>query len=354
MKQATVLITGIGGPGAPGTIKSLKLIKERKIKIVGIDMDKNAVGFSMVDKSYIVPPAQDKNFIQTLLKISKKEKVDVILPLSASGINELAQSKKKFEDHGIKISISNPGALKNANNKYSLLDHCKRNNIPAPDFYLAKNYKEFEKAVFALGYPKKGVCFKPPISKGARGFRILTKKPNHLASLIDSKPNNALISFKEAQSILKIAKPFPELIVMEYLPGKEYSVDTLADEGEVLLVVPRSRDKTKMGISVVGTTVKDKEIIKYSKKIIEALKLNGNIGFQFKKDKNGVPKIIESNPRLQGTTVLCTAAGVNLVYLAVKLALGEKIVKPKIKWGTKMIRYWQEIYYDKSGHSFTL
>ena len=69
MKQATVLITGIGGPGAPGTIKSLKLIKERKIKIVGIDMDKNAVGFSMVDKSYIVPPAQDKNFIQNM-KIS--------------------------------------------------------------------------------------------------------------------------------------------------------------------------------------------------------------------------------------------------------------------------------------------
>jgi carbamoyl-phosphate synthase large subunit len=109
-----------------------------------------------------------------------------------------------------------------------------------------------------------------------------------------------------------------------------------------------------MGISVVGTTVNHPKIIKYSQKIIESLKLHGNIGFQFKKDKNGLPKILESNPRLQGTTCLCTASGANLVYLGIKLALGEKIIKPKIKWGTKMIRYWQELYYDKSGHAFTL
>lgn len=355
MEKATVLITGIGGPGAPGTIKSLRLVKERRIKIVGVDMDKNAAGFSMVDKPYLVPPVQDKNFIATLLRISKKEKVDVILPLSGAGIVELAQSKKKFEGQGIKIAISDYDVLKNANNKYFLLNHCRKNGIPTPDFYLVKNYKEFQEAVFALGYPGKEVCFKPPVSKGARGFRILTEKPNRLASLIDSKPDNACVTLNEVQPILKTAKHFPELIVMEYLPGREYSVDALADEGKPMVVIPRSRDKIKLGISVAGTVVNDQEIIKHSRKIIETLKLNGNIGFQFKEDKNGTPKIIESNPRLQGTTMLCTAAGANLIYLAVKLALGEKIIKPpKIKWGTKMIRYWQELYYDKSGHAFTL
>lgn len=354
MRKITVLITGAGAPGAPGIIKSLRLVKERKIRIIGVDMDKNAVGFGMVDKDYVVPMAEDKNFIKKLLEIAKKEKVDVIIPLVTKELLKLAQNKSKFEKFGIEISISEPKSLEIANNKYLLMKHCSENNVPAPIFKLVKNYNDFEKAVYSLGYPRENVCFKPPISMGLRGFRILTKKLDRFNLLMKEKPTNVLTTLEEIKPVLKKAKPFPELIVMEYLPGEEYSVDVLADNGKALVVIPRLREKIKMGISFVGTVVKDKEIIDYSTKIVETLKLNGNIGFQFKRDKNGVPKIIECNPRVQGTIVLCTAAGANLVYLAVKLALGEKIEKPKIKWGTKMIRYWEEVYYDKRGYPFTL
>jgi len=354
MKPITVLITGAGAPGAPGIIKSLRLVKERKIKIIGVDMDKNAVGFTVVDKYYLVPPAEDKNFIKKIKIITKEEKVNVIIPLVTLELFKFAKYKNDFEKKGIKVSVSELESVKIANNKYLLMKHCIENNIPTPAFKLVKNYKKFEKAVFDLDYPKKNVCFKPPVSMGLRGFRVLTKKLDRLELLMKQKPTNVLTTLEEVRPVLKNARPFPELIVMEYLPGEEYSVDVLVNEGEPLIVVPRLREKLKMGISFVGTAINDKEIINYSKRIVETLKLNGNIGFQFKRDKNGIPKIIECNPRVQGTIVLCTAAGANLVYLAVKLALGEKITKPKIKWGTKMIRYWDEVYYDKRGHAFTL
>jgi carbamoyl-phosphate synthase large subunit len=99
-----------------------------------------------------------------------------------------------------------------------------------------------------------------------------------------------------------------------------------------------------MGISFVGTVIEEQDLILYSKLIIKKLGLYGNIGFQFKRDRHGVPKIIESNPRVQGTIVLCTAAGYNMVYNAVKVALGEQLPTPEIKWGTKMFRYWDELY----------
>jgi carbamoyl-phosphate synthase large subunit len=354
MKPITVLITGAGAPGAPGIIKSLRLVKERKIKIIGVDMDKNAIGFTMVDKYYLIPPAKDRNFIKKVKRMAKKEKVDVIIPLVTRELFKFAQNKKAFEKEKIKVSVSDLENLKIANNKYLLMKHCRENKIPTPTFRLVKNYKEFERAVFDFGYPKNNVCFKPPVSNGLRGFRILTKKIDRLDLLINYKPTNVLTTLEEIRPVLKNAKPFPELIVMEYLPGDEYSVDVLATNGKTIIIIPRSRDKLKMGISFVGTTVNDKEIIKYSTKIIETLKLNGNIGLQFKEDKRGIPKIIESNPRVQGTIVLCTAAGANLVYLAVKLALGERITKPKIKWSTKIIRYWEEAYYDKRGYAFTL
>jgi len=354
MKKITVLIPGIGGPGGPGIVKSLRLVKERKIKIVGTDMDENAAAFGLVDKHYVVPPATDKNFIPTILKISKKEKVNVILPLSAAEISKLAWAKKKFLGEGIKISISDPKVLEIANNKNLLFNHCKKIGVPTPVFYLATNWPGFKKAVSALGYPKREVCFKPAAAKGGRGFRILTEKFDGLERLLSTRSSDVYLTSKGAEAIFKKAKPFPELVVMEYLPGKEYTVDALADEGKPIAIVPRSRDRVKLGVSVVGRVLKDKKIASYCQKIIESLGLHGNLGFQFKKDKNGIPKILESNPRLQGTTILSTAAGANLVYLAVKLALGEKIKKPKIKWGTKMIRYWEEIYYDKSGSLFTI
>ncbi len=109
-----------------------------------------------------------------------------------------------------------------------------------------------------------------------------------------------------------------------------------------------------MGISFVGRTIEVKEIIKYSKQLVESLNLNGNIGLQFKRDINGIPKIIESNPRVQGTIVLCTASGYNMVYNSVKAALGEDLIDYKINWNTKMIRYWDEIYIDNNGKSFTI
>jgi carbamoyl-phosphate synthase large subunit len=137
---------------------------------------------------------------------------------------------------------------------------------------------------------------------------------------------------------------------MEYLPGDEYSVDVLVDNGRFISAIPRSRDHIKMGISFVGTVVHDTEIIKYSRRVVEGLKLNGNIGLQFKRDKTGIPKIIESNPRVQGTIVLCTAAGENMVYEAVKLGIGEEVTVPKVNWGVKMIRYWDELFIDSNGN----
>lgn len=354
MEKISVLITGVGGPGGPGIIKSLRLVRERKIRIIGVDMDKDSAAFALADKHYLVPSGTDKNFISEILRIALKEKIKVILPLVTNELMKLSQCKQEFGRKGIEVSISDPQSLKIANNKYLLMSHCKKINVPTPEFILAKNFREFKEAIFNLDYPKNNVCFKPPISRGMRGFRILTEKKDRFDLLMSSKPGDVFTTFQEIELVLKNVAKFPELIVMEYLPGDEYSVDILANNGEPIFVIPRLRKKVKLGVSFIGVTVNDKEIIKYSQKIVDTLKLNGNIGLQFKKDEAGTAKIIESNPRLQGTTVLCTAAGANLVYLAMKLALGEKIVRPKIKWGTKMIRYWQEQYYDKTGLAFTL
>ncbi|RLG34479.1 hypothetical protein DRN97_02360, partial [Methanosarcinales archaeon] len=81
MDNITVLITGAGAPGAPGIIKSLRMVTERDIRIIGVDMVSESSGFAMVDKWYIGKKAESKNFIPRILEICRKEDVDVVIPL---------------------------------------------------------------------------------------------------------------------------------------------------------------------------------------------------------------------------------------------------------------------------------
>lgn len=355
LKDIVVMITGAGAPGAPGIIKSLKLNGERTIKIIGVDASLDtSVGVGMVDVAYQIPQAKDNDFIDEVLNICNKEKVDVVIPLVTMELFVFSKNKKLFEKNNIKVQVSDFQQLNIANDKYNLMQFCKDNDVPYPEFYIVKSINEFKEKAKLLGYPEKKICFKPPISNGLRGFRIINDSTDKMHNLINEKPNNVYIGYEEFLQIAKDSDYFPDLLLMEFLPGEEFSIDTVVDNGKCHAVIPRSRDKIKMGISFVGSTIDDKEIIKYSKQLVESLNLNGNIGLQFKRDINGIPKIIESNPRVQGTIVLCTASGYNMVYNSVKLALGEEPIDYKINWNTKMIRYWDELYVDNNGESFKI
>jgi carbamoyl-phosphate synthase large subunit len=137
------------------------------------------------------------------------------------------------------------------------------------------------------------------------------------------------------------------LLVTEYLAGEEYSVDCLANQGEVKVIVPRLRTRTINGISVEGEFVNDKTIIEYCSEIIKELQLHGNIGIQVRRSPEGKPLILEINPRVQGTIVAGLGAGINLPVLAIKQELNLPITDEElqVKWGTRFSRYWSEVYY---------
>ena len=78
-----ILITCAGGPAAIGVIKSLRSMKFVG-KIVSIDCDSLSAGFYLSDKNYVVPLSADDNFWSEVLKVIKKEKIDLILPTGDS------------------------------------------------------------------------------------------------------------------------------------------------------------------------------------------------------------------------------------------------------------------------------
>jgi len=354
LPDITVLYTSAGGAGYPSHVRCFASVKERKIKVIGTAQDSTAPGFAFVDKGYVVPAVGTKEYIEEIFNICKKEGVKVVIPADPREINTFAKEKDRFEKNGIKVVVSSPKSLRTANDKCLLYEYCNRESIPAPAFFRPGDYAEFMKAVSSLGYPESDVCFKPVISSGSRGFRVITSRIDRLDLLLANQPDSTFTSIEEVNSVLGNSRTFPDLVVMEYLPGDEYSVDVVADKGKALVIVPRIREKIILGASFTGRVVKHEQIIEYSRKIVSGLGLNGAVGLQFRMDKEGIPKILEVNARPHGALTLSAAAGVNILYLATKVALGEKVTPPKIIWNTKLTRYYDEVYWDEAGHSFRI
>ena len=67
------------------------------------------------------------------------------------------------------------------------------------------------------------------------------------------------------------------------------------------------------------------------------------------RDRDRRPMLIEANPRLQGTTALSVAAGINFPWLSVLLAIGEPVKIGPIDWGCRVLRYWGDMFRSSTG-----
>lgn len=351
MKSIALLLTGCGAPGAPGIIKCLRKNGERDIRIIGVDMNENAGARGMVDAFYTVPAASEDSFIPSVLDICLKEHIDVVEPIVTRELMKFAKTKQVFEQHGIKIAVMNPDTLEIVNNKANLLTAMKKAGLPTPEFEVVNTVEELETACSHLGYPDRAICVKSTVGNGSRGVRIIDPGISRFDLFFNSKPNSMYISYDELISTLKERPQIPEMLVMEYLPGEEYGIDVLCDAGEVIVEIGRYNFAVNSSIPqgcIIERRASPYELVK---KICKSFSIDGHSNFDFKYDKNGNIQLIEINPRLSATIVAYAAAGVNLPYLGIKRLLGEPLLDCKPKYGTRMLRRYEEFFFDEEGRA---
>lgn len=350
MKDICVFMTGAGAPGAPGIIKCLRKNGERAIRIIGGDMNPHANGRDLVDAFYVLPPAKDPRFIEDVLEYCIHEKVDVVLPLVTRELMAFSRNKGRFAEHGIAVSVMDEAILEIANNKVKLLTTLRELGIPTPEFIEVNTVAELKAACMALGYPERAVCVKTAMGNGSRGVRILDANRSRYDLFFQEKPNSMYISYEELIRILSERDKIPQMMVMEYLPGAEYGVDSLCANGKTILSIGRYNSVVTSSIPQECTIEYREEPIQLCLSIIEQLRLDGNVNFDLKYDKNYISQIIEINPRLSATVMAYAAGGVNLPYLQIKHLLREPFDVPPAPYGMRLKRMYQECYFDAGGN----
>ena len=326
-------------------IRMLRENSERDVTIIGVDSRNEAIGRFMTDRFYQVPPAHSPDYIPTMLEIAKTESPDVLLPQSSYEVPELARHKDEFERLGIPVLVSDPEPIDRCVDKARMYQVLEDVDIPKPRVLHPKTLDEFVEGAQLLGYPEAAVCFKPPVSKGGRGFRILSEHVDEADLLLNERPNNLFMTLKHFVDIFSRASEFPRLLLMEYVEGREFTVDVLADAGEILLGMTKTRDAINTGLAMSFLTVSRPDLERYAKRILQAIPLTYFANIQFKGDM-----LLEINPRV---STFVYQDDLILPYLGIKYALHEvdraelNALHGRIDYTRRTIRYYDQVFWNE-------
>jgi len=334
-----VLLTGVGCPGAHALISNLKL-QDGDMFILGTNATEQAIGRWLCDEFAVVPWAYEKNYIDSIIELIKKNNIDIVFPQTSWEMFHLSKSADEIKKH-CKLLASKHELVAICENKYEMYKHFE-GKIDVPEFYLVKTMRELEEAATKLGYPEKDVVFKPPEGKGARGVRVLTEKSNRYDILFNGRPFAKFISMDELKSTVQ-QKEIPPLMVMEYLDGEELKIDPVLKNGEILTCSVKHRLNFASGLAMGFEMIDDNSAIKYTKKILEHLPMDYCIDVS---TRGGV--LMEINPRV---STYIYDQNYCAPYLSLKLAMGEmntddvKTFQENLPIGKKMFRYYGQMDY---------
>lgn len=314
-----LLITAIG--------KRVQLIEylKKTCTVIGVDASFDNPAKYFVDTFYKVSSFNQISYVDELIDICKKERIEGLIPLHEGEFDVLNENRKSFEKIGTKIILSDQSIISICNNKIETNSFFLKNQIESPKTYINKN------ELINLD------CNKKYIIKPANGMGS--------AEVYTATNLETIISCYDI-----IAASDKKPIVQECIEGVEYTVDVLCDfDGIIISVVPRQRLEVRSGEVSKSKTINNKLIIEKTINLIKLLNLSGRVigpitvqGFLTPDNKF---VFIEINPRFGGGVPLTFESGVNYGEYFIHMIKGEKIQPVIGKFNElKMLRYDSAVY----------
>lgn len=311
-KELTVLLTSAGG--LSGIFLSKHLKENGNYRIVAVDMSELTPLKKWVDAFYTVPSVREKNYIEVLNTIIKKEKIDIIIPITSYDVNLFCKDDIQKDFKNVKMLLMNEKSNKIFSNKRTCYKYLRNIGIKAPEIY---NTPE------TLRFP---CVLKPEESSGSKN----------------------IIKLDSIEDFSYWSNKIENFLVCEYLEGREFTVDCLFDNnGKCLGANVRERVKAAGG----GATITKNEYSHNIEEIIEKLEMSGivrgPINFQYKKVDNEY-FVFDFNTRFaSGGLPLTVKSGFDIPNMLIKLLSNEKVSRwyPVLENdGLTMIRYYEEYY----------
>jgi len=229
-----------------------------------------------------IPDVSNSEFLDKLNDIITAEKIDAIYPAHDSVVLFLASHADALKCKVIGSSAATADICRSKLKTYQFFD----NILNVPKLY--SSVKEVNECP---------VFLKPEVGQGSKGVYIANSR-DEVKFYIEKNP---------------------ELLILEYLPGKEFTVDCFTDRyGNLRFAGVRERSRTMNGISVhTKPLLLSHEFKELADKINSSLSFRGAWFFQVKRNQNKQLSLLEIAPRIAGSMALHRCMGVNFALLSI-------------------------------------
>jgi ATP-grasp in the biosynthetic pathway with Ter operon len=254
-------------------------------------------------------------YVEYCLDFVRRHSVDVFLP--GKCLRGVVRQRERFGAAGARlVAAADADTLRTLEDKAASYAARGPDLVPLPDYAVVRDLAGFDAAYARLRAAHRAVCFKPAVSVFGLGFRVVTEPGSGLDRLLSG--DAVKIGPDEARRLFAERPTFRDLLVMPYLRGPERSVDCLARDGELLRCVVRRKPTTAYGPQLLEDAP---AVADLAARLTRRLRLDGVFNVQFR-DGDGVPYLLEINPRMSGGLLYACLSGLCFPYWAVRLALG--------------------------------
>ncbi|CAG1021308.1 Alpha-aminoadipate--LysW ligase LysX [Methylococcales bacterium] len=301
----TIIVTGVGAIIGQGIVKSLRQTG-RPFWIVGIDRNAHSMGSYLCDVFYTKPDCDESSpeYFDFWRKILVEESVDLVLPGLEVDLFFLNEHKSLLSATGSILALNRAELIELARDKWLMGLELHKAGLASIPTILSQDWQEcirvFESAPFLL---------KPRRGNGSRGIVKL---------------------YDETDFHYWVNKSTDDFMMQKIVGNdeEEYTVGAFGfGDGDSLKPIIFRRKLSVAGNTQFAEVVSDEIIEQAVYKLSNYFKPIGPTNYQFRMD-NGVPYLLEINPRLSSSTSLRTGFGYNEVEMAVDFYLEN--IKPEV------------------------
>lgn len=332
-----ILIMGAGGTAGINFIESLKHCVG-KYYLVGCDINKYHLKLSSVHKSYVVPPATDMSYMQDILDIINKEKIDFIHAQPDIEVETISEYRDRLS---CKYLLPSKETIRICRNKwltYTVLRDTgfKETPLTAKVTYYNLVATEIKNML--------------RVTNSSKVWLRAAKGSGSKAALPLKSANLAIEWMKYWRQSGRLESPI--FTISEFLPGREFAFQSLWYNGKLITSTARERLEYLFGNMMasgqsssptVARTVHDDRVNDIATRAIQTIDANatGIFCVDLKENKDRVPCVTEVNAgRFFTTSNFITKAGLNMPEIYVDLGLnGEPLEYSKYNAVAKDL-YW--------------
>lgn len=248
-------------------------------KVYGSDISPLAPGLQVVDESVIFPHGDSPEFKEHLAKFCREYDIHLVIPTIDPDLVRLNKIRDYFDEN---------------------LPHCRL--LLSSEFCIehARNKNLSKKLMMQLGAH---IPNSISLEKDNWTYPIFVRP-------YDGSSGIGALKIEDSIDLQYALKKNDHLMIEEFIPGEEYTVDVLCDfNGKAIIAIPRRRIKIRAGEVVQGIVERNEKIEQLAMHLAEGFQSVGPVTVQFRCTEKNKIVAIELNARMGGGLPLSIAAG---------------------------------------------